>query len=314
MGLAYLLARAADTITDTKLLPPEQRREYLISFRQQVHGPACPEPLRQIELALTGKQSIPAERELLESLLIAFAALESTAEPDRTLIRSVVVTLSQGMEYDLVTFPPEDSGWVAPLEDRAALDWYVYQVAGCVGEFWTAITMAHMPALQGLNRERMSELGVAFGKALQLTNVLRDVPKDLRMGRCYLPGTDLAQIGLSPEELLSPSKGPEARPVLVEWAKTALEHYASAEEYLYAIPRRCLRLRLAVLWPMLFGLATLARLARNDLWLDPAQPSRVNRMWVYRTMVLSAVGAYSNGILRTWIRGWRKKVEDALER
>ena len=171
-------------------------------------------------------QSLPGERELLTSLPASFSLLEALAEPDRSLVRGVVRTLTQGMEADLTTFQSEDSGLVGWIEDAAALDQYIYQVAGCVGEFWTAITMAHVPSLKEWDRQRMSENGVAFGKALQLTNVLRDMPRDLRIGRCYLPRADLAEIGVSPEELLDPSNSATVRPVLVAWIQVAMEYYA----------------------------------------------------------------------------------------
>ena len=44
----------------------------------------------------------------------------------------------------------------------------------------------------------MRARGVRFGKALQMTNVLRDVPADLASGRCYLPAAELAALGLAP--------------------------------------------------------------------------------------------------------------------
>ena len=312
VGLAYLLGRAADTIADTGLIPPQERLEHLLSFRQQVQGPARPEPLKHIEEALTGKQSLSQERELLSSLRPVFSLLESTAEPDRAAIRSVVMTLTQGMEFDLITFPPEDSGSVAATNDADELERYAYLVAGCVGEFWTSVAMAHTPSLSGWDQERMKQTGVRFGQALQLTNVLRDVPKDLRIGRCYLPRTDLSGVGLTPDDLLDQSTGDSARLVLVGWLNRTLEHYISAEEYLLAIPRRNLRLRLAVLWPILIGLATLAKLARNPSWLDPAYPSRVDRRWVYRTLALSIPAAFSNRLLRGWILRLRRRVEQAL--
>jgi farnesyl-diphosphate farnesyltransferase len=312
VGLAYLLARAADTVADTRLISPGDRLGHLLAFRGQIKGPARLEDLRKLERALTEKQSSPAERELLTRLPTAFSMLEASPEPDRALVRSVVVALTRGMETDLTVFPAEDSGRIAAFEDDVALDRYTYDVAGCVGEFWTAITMAHLPALKAWDGERMARTGVSFGKALQLTNVLRDVPMDLRIGRCYLPQTGLSGAGLSPEELLDPSSGVRARPVLVAWIETALEHYAAAEEYLLAIPRRCVRIRLAVLWPILIGLATLARLARNRRWLDPAHPSRVSRGWVYRTMAVSWPGAGSNRLLRAWIAHLRKQVQAAL--
>lgn len=312
VGLAYLLARAADTIADTRLLSPSRRLDHLLVFRDQLEGPARLKPLQQIGGELTEKQSVPEERELLMSLPAAFSLLEGLPESDRYLVHDVVRSLTQGMETDLVTFPAEDSGLVGCIEDAAALDRYIYQVAGCVGEFWTAITTAHVPALKAWDSQRMTETGVAFGKALQLTNVLRDVPRDLRIGRCYLPRTDLAGIGMSPEELLDPAKGTAARPVLVAWLQVAMEYYASAEQYLLAIPRRSLRLRLAVLWPILIGLATLARLAGNERWLDPSCPSRVGRGWVYRTVALSWPAAHSNRILGAWIARLRRQVEAAI--
>ena len=313
IGLAYLLARAADTIADTRLLPAERRLEYLLLLRRQVQGEVNMPELQGMNAALTDGQSTPEERELLDSLPQALAMLQACRDVDRDLIRQVVVTLTRGMEMDLTIFPAEDSGRIGALESRAELDNHLYHAAGCVGEFWTEITMAHVRALRRWETQVMREAGVRFGKALQMTNVLRDVPKDLRMGRCYLPKADLDQIGVGPEELLDPAAGPRARPVLVEGIELALGHYAAAaEDYLVAIPRRCLRLRLAALWPVIIGLATLAELASNQRWLDPAHPSRVSRGWVYRMMAFSLPAAASNGVLGAWIGRWRKRVEAGL--
>ena len=312
IGLAYLLARAADTIADTRLLPADRRLEYLLLLRRQVQGAVNAPELQGMNAALTDRQASPQGRELLSSLPQALAMLQDCQEVDRDPIRRVLVTLTQGMEMDLTTFPAEDSVGIVALETCADLDSHLYYAAGCVGEFWTAITMAHAPALRRWEPQVMSEAGVRFGKALQLTNVLRDVPKDLMVGRCYLPRAELAQIGVGPEELLDPAAGPGARPVLVGGIELALGHYAAAEEYLLAIPRRCWRLRLAALWPVIIGLATLAELASNPRWLDPAHPSRVSRGWVYRMMAFSLAAAASNRVLRAWIGRWRKRVEDVL--
>ncbi|MCH8351891.1 MAG: squalene/phytoene synthase family protein [Chloroflexi bacterium] len=312
VGVAYLLARAADTIADTRLLPPERRLRSLLAFREQLVGPVNPQVLEELGWDLAQRLANPSEQVLLVSLPQVFSLLEALPDGDLSQVRSVVVTLTCGMEMDLTAFPPGDSGRVTALKDLAALDQYTYFVAGCVGEFWTAVTVAHTPGLQGWDLPAMSGLGVRFGKALQLTNVLRDVPKDLRLGRCYLPEDQLTSLGLVPRDLLDPQAGSKARPVLVDGIRRALDHFAAAEEYVLAIPRRSVRLRLAVLWPVLIGLATLAKLARNQDWLDPDRPARVSRRWVYRTMALSWPAASWNGILSAWIRGLRQRVEQAL--
>jgi farnesyl-diphosphate farnesyltransferase len=312
VSLAYLLARAADTIADTRLLPPAERLRHLLAFRAQVQGPANAITLNQIELALTDKQSLPAERVLLQSLSEAFALLEAQPEADRARVRHVVTTLTRGMELDLNTFPAEDSGRLAALPNPVALENYIYYVAGCVGEFWTEITAAHAPALRGWDVKRLSETGVRFGKALQLTNVLRDVPRDLRIGRCYLPADELAAVGLRPEDLLKPETGDRARVVLVARLRVALQYYCSAEEYLLAIPRGSLRLRLAVLWPILIGLVTLGQLVRCRQWLHPDVVVRAGQLWVYWMLAVSVPCAFSDTLLKWWIGRLRRKVESAL--
>ncbi len=312
VGLAYLLARAGDTIADTRLLPPKERLVHLMEFRRQVEGPASMAGLLSIGDALTDRQSVPAERELLQSLPTVFAVLEAMVESDRRLVRSIVAKLTRGMEMDLETFPPEESGKVAAIKDRDRLDEYVYLVAGCVGEFWTSMTMKHTASLSDWDETEMSVLGVGFGKALQMTNILRDVPRDLRIGRCYLPQNNLDELGLSPGDLLDAALASRARPALVRGIETALVHYGRAEDYIVALPRRNVRLRLATLWPVLIGLATLRLVAREDSWLDPGRTSKVGRMWVYRMMAMSILGVHGNNAIRRWVGRLRSDVQRAL--
>ena len=107
IGLAYLLARAADTIADTRIVSPEKRLHHLLSFRQQVVGPVSPDSLQAIKVDLLDKQDISAEQQLIEMLPSAFDLLATIPEEDCQLVRQVVVTLTKGMEIDLKTFPPE---------------------------------------------------------------------------------------------------------------------------------------------------------------------------------------------------------------
>ena len=267
-GLAYLLARAADTIADTRTLPPEQRLTALQAFRRRIVGPADGSEPPTLTAGLDMAAATPGEAALLDALPDALALLESLPDADRQLVRQVVDTLTQGMEFDLTRFPaeaaaPEFPITITALETAAELDRYVYLVAGCVGEFWTALCRRHDAALAGWDADGMAALGVRFGKALQLTNVLRDVPRDLRMGRCYLPLDELTAAGLTPAALLLPANSAPARPLLRRWLLTALEHFEAAEAYLLAIPRRRVRLRLAAYWPLALGLMTLALLARR---------------------------------------------------
>ena len=314
VAVAYLLARAADTIADTRALPPPRRLEMLLAFRSLVEsggtGPSIADIVAEFDTRSDGVSA--GEKTLLGHAGSLLRLLEGLPEADRQRVSKVVVTLTRGMELDLTSFPPEDSGKLGALESPEQLDEYTYLVAGCAGEFWTQVTMAHEPRLARLNVEEMAALGIRFGKALQLTNVLRDVPRDLRIGRCYLPAGALVASGLAPPDLLEPANADKARTVLVPWIRTALEHFESAENYILATPRSCVRLRLAALWPVLLGLATLEKLALSGQWLDPDRPSRVRRRWVYGMMARSVAAVRSDTLVRRWIHGLRRRVERAL--
>ena len=309
ISLAYLLARAADTIADTQIIPPAQRLELLLSFRSQVNRRESELELVRIEQTLIEHQANPHERLLLKSLGPALQLLTSLEARDRTEVMNVVNTLTTGMEFDLRTFPLETSGELVALSAMADLDHYTYLVAGCVGEFWTKMTVEHTPALRNWNMEEMSICGIRFGKALQMTNVMRDCPKDLRIGRCYLPLELLKKSGLSPDQLLEPANSLKAKAVLFELLKITLGHYNEAVRYVLAIPQSCGRLRLACLWPILIGLETLNELAQNKQWLDPEHPSKISRRRVYRDIALSLPTVGSDTIVKSWLDNGIKKVE-----
>ncbi|MFM0110878.1 phytoene/squalene synthase family protein [Paraburkholderia nemoris] len=313
IGLAYLLARAADTIADTSLISPEQRLAMLLSLRDQVSGaPNDGALFQRMATEVAGQQVQSDEKVLLESLGPALEVLSQLSESDRKAVREIVSTLTEGMEFDLRTFPDERSGQIAALCEYEELDRYTYLVAGCVGEFWTTMTYAHMPGTLKERPEIMARRGVRFGKALQMTNVLRDCGKDLRIGRCYLPQTMLDQSGLSAQDLLQPENFVRARPLMVELVRKSLDHFREALDYTLAIPAFSVRLRLACLWPILIGLDTLLLLVDNNDWLDPAKVSKVRRNQVYQIIASSLLLVPSNGLVRASVEKRIKQIEARL--
>ncbi|SIT41706.1 Squalene/phytoene synthase [Paraburkholderia ribeironis] len=309
IGLAYLLARAADTIADTSLISPEQRLALLLSLRARVNGATDDGLFQRMAAEVAGQQIQSDEKVLLESLGPALDVLAQLSEADRKAVREVVSTLTDGMEFDLRTFPDERSGQIAALREYDELDRYTYLVAGCVGEFWTAMTYAHLPGTLKVQPDIMARRGVRFGKALQMTNVLRDCGKDLRIGRCYLPQSMLDRYGLSARDLLVPANSLRVRPLLVELLRKTLDHFREALDYTLAIPAFSVRLRLACLWPILIGLDTLSLLVDNDAWLDPQKASKVRRNDVYRIIASSLLLAPSNALVRNAIETRIRQIE-----
>jgi farnesyl-diphosphate farnesyltransferase len=311
IGLAYLLARAADTIADTRIVPRPDRLGYLDLLRQELDLPAASR-VGEIAEALTGPQRIPAEGELLTRLPECLTALREMAAGDRAHVRRLLQTLITGMQTDLRTFPGQDEGGLIALESRDDLDRYTYYAAGCVGEFWTDMVMAHRPACDQWDAEGMRRLGVRFGQALQMTNILRDLPQDLRIGRCYLPRQDLAAAGLTPADLLDPAAISRLRPVLRELLTAALECYDDAWAYTRALPRREWRVRLACSWPMLIGLQTLERIGHATNLLDPRVIVKISRSAVYGLLLSSSIRVWSNAALRRPVQAAGRRARAAV--
>jgi len=257
IGLAYLLARTADTIADTGLVPVEQRLEALQRLRELISG-ASIAPLNFGELAQ--HQGAPAEKLLLEKVEDSLALLQTLSPADQQLVRAVLDTITGGQELDLRRFAGASQENIVALETAADLDDYTWRVAGCVGEFWTKMCRAHLFPRTRLDDAQLLADGIRFGKGLQLVNILRDLPADLRQGRCYLPQDKLNPAGLLPETLLSPINEARFRPLFHEHLDLAEAHLAAGWRYTNTLPFSQFRVRLACALPILIGVKTIERL------------------------------------------------------
>ncbi|MBI4606831.1 MAG: squalene/phytoene synthase family protein [Planctomycetes bacterium] len=303
LGLAYLFCRAADTISDRRLLSRERRLEHLRAFRARFEGGVpSPEAIEEIARTVGEPQAIPEERSLLRRLGDCFEELARLASGDQGLVRRLVTTLTRGMEMDLERFPSEESGLAGALATEEELDRYTYHVAGCVGEFWTDLQAAHIPALASWDLPAMRAKGVRFGKGLQLTNILRDVDRDLAIGRAYFPRPRLEAAGVTPEGLKAGRGRERLRPILRDYVELTLGHYRAGWEYTLAIPRRVPRLRLACAWPLLIGLRTLALLARSPDPYAPGTHHKVPRGEVRAILAGSAARVFSDRALERLYR------------
>jgi farnesyl-diphosphate farnesyltransferase len=285
VGLAYLLARTTDTIADTGLVAPEKRLQALKELKERIMG-LHGAPLNFTELKQ--HQGSPAERILLEKCESALGLIETLTPGDRQLVREVLGTITSGQELDLERFGAATADHIVALRTAEELDDYTYRVAGCVGEFWTRICLAHLYPGTALDKSYLLANGVRFGQGLQLVNVLRDLPTDLRNGRCYLPGDQLTSRGLAPEELLKPENEGRVRPVYNAWLSRAESYLSAGWDYTNALPRGSVRVRLACAWPIQIGLET-TKLLRAGPILDSAKRVKVTRREVKKLMLRSVL-------------------------
>jgi len=286
VGLAYLLARATDTIADTATAPIEARVECLRAFA----GEGMSARLSEI------KPANEAEQYLLANLERVTGALQALPDADREKVAALLGKITRGQELDLLRFP--DPSTVRALETAGELDEYTYLVAGCVGEFWTHICGAHLHRYSRLDLGELARLGRGFGQGLQLVNILRDFPEDIGNGRCYLPMADLRMAGVSDPEELRRDMRPAA-PVFEAWRQKALLHHEAARQYIEAI--RPWRIRFACLLPWALGVRTLKMIGEKSP-MEEGRRVKVGRKEVGKIMRRAVWGAVSNGAVRRWAR------------
>ncbi|TKB62826.1 MAG: squalene/phytoene synthase family protein [Nitrospira sp.] len=283
VGLAYLFARAADTIADTELIDRPRRLGFLNRLREQfVRESIDWTEVRAIQEVVGPLQQDSAERILLERLDECFRLFLDFSSDDRQRIQRLMITLTQGMDMDLSVFPGASVADLTALKTPDDLDRYTYHVAGCVGEFWTDLMCAHRKALANWNIQQMSDVGVRFGKGLQLTNIVKDIAHDLKNGRCYIPEMMLDEAGLKPHDLLQQTNLPRFRPVLRKLIRLAVEHLDQGWLYTMAIPRYETRLRLACMWPILSAGESLKLVMNSPDLLNPAVKVKIPRSKVYQ--------------------------------
>jgi farnesyl-diphosphate farnesyltransferase len=277
VSLAYLLARATDTLADTATIPAAIRLTTLRSFARVIAGEldfdAVAEPLREF----AAQQSDPHERTLIESLRSSIDWLTKLDAANRADIRNVLLTIVRGQELDLEKFV--DSSQATSLRSAAELDEYTYLVAGCVGEFWTKLGFRHLARFAIRSPNEMTRLGIEYGKGLQLINVLRDRGADLRNGRDYLPAEDLAVAPL--EEVFG------------RWLDRAENGISAGIDYCSALTNW--RMRFATALPALIGARTIALLRVAG---PSAEKIKVPRKKIRRILAASALASISPAALR----------------
>jgi presqualene diphosphate synthase len=174
------------------------------------------------------------------------------------LKREDFLAIIDGMEMDV----PQDIR--AP--DMATLDLYCDRVASAVGRL--SVRVFGLPESDGIL------LAHHLGRALQLTNILRDIDEDAGLGRLYLPREGLLHAGITgddPAKVIVDRNLPKVCLPLVERAKS---HFEQADEIMKRNSRRAVR---APRIMSKYYRAVLELLIARGFAI-PREPVRVNKM------------------------------------
>jgi len=261
-SLGYLLARTSDTIADTTGVPTEERLGLLDAYAAAIEsGGSLPDwPAALLE------EAIPKEKILLERGSEVLATLKILPPAEQALVREVLQIIVSGQQKDLERFAGTDGSNPIALASDADLEDYTWRVAGCVGAFWTKLGFLTLgDSFSKAPQAELLERGIAYGKGLQLVNILRDLPRDLAAGRCYLPVSDVTYR----HEILQSH---------ARWLKQAQAWVEEGTIYARSLPLR--RLRAATVLPAWLAEETLAKL-EGASWEQLEHRVKIPRKRVY---------------------------------
>jgi presqualene diphosphate synthase len=254
-----------------RILPQEQREAMfqIYSFCRQVDDIADSDGPREQRLA-----ALQQWREDIDALYQGHppARLRDYVASVKQfgLEREDFLAIVDGMEMDI----PQDIR--AP--DLATLDLYCDRVASAVGRLSVKVF--------GLPREDGILLAHHLGRALQLTNILRDIDEDAAIGRLYLPSEGLAQAGISSTDPLIVAADPAVPKVCAPLVERARDHFAQADAIMARNSRRAVRA--PRIMSKYYGSILALLVARG--FANPRTPVRLNK--VARIAILLRYGFF----------------------
>jgi phytoene synthase len=188
MSTLYAFCREVDDVADEETVPLERRREQMQEWREDIRL-ACE----------GGEPKFPVNREM-KPIAAQYGLKQELFEE-----------LILGCEMDLD---------IKRHETFADLELYCHRVASVVGLLSIEIFGYQNPACK--------DYAEYLGKALQLTNILRDVRTDAELGRIYLPLEELERFNVRSEELLNFEYSDRYRQLAESIAARAKDFYRKA--------------------------------------------------------------------------------------
>src|SRR6266567_3415409 len=234
MSVLYAFCREIDDVADNESVPAERRREQLADWRADL-----------LRACAMETPHLAVHRELQPIIRQYHLPFQHFDE------------LLQGVEMDLD---------IKRYESYEQLELYCYRVASAVGLLSIEIF--------GYNNPACRDYAICLGKALQLTNILRDVRADAERGRIYLPLSELARFRVPPDEILRGEYSPRFFALAESVAGHAREFYRLARQKLPAEDRRSMvaaELMGSVYWRLL------RKLERRRFHVFGPTPTRLSK-------------------------------------
>jgi len=204
----------------------------------------------EVARAFAGKAQHPVGKEL------------SWAQSNFPIDEELLVEVLDGMLMDVMR---------KPILKASDLSLYTYRVAGVVGLLSIEIF--------GYSNRKARHFATSLGEALQLTNILRDVAEDARIGRIYLPQEDRIRYKIPDQAFKNGDVSGDMQQMLGEYADKAEAAYKQALTNLPDEDRESLRPSL-VMGAIYYAYLQQLRNVNFDVWQHPVHMLPLKKIWI----------------------------------
>jgi farnesyl-diphosphate farnesyltransferase len=305
---AYLLCRIVDTIEDEPSLNGRRKDYFCRQFLRTLDSERNAERFSN-ELCPSLSSGTPAaEHELIRNVPRVIRITRSFSEPQREALQRCVHTMAKGMaEFQL-------RGEKHGLQSLEDLDQYCYFVAGVVGQMLTRLFCLHSPEI-AKNHDPLMALAVSFGQGLQMTNILKDVWEDYRLGVCWLPRKLFAEEGFDLTDLPATRNRQGFERGIRRLIGISRGHLRDAVSYSLLIPKHETGIRNFCLWAIGLAVLTLRKIHNHLDYTDGSQV-KISRFSVKGTILATRLTLQNNALLKLLfsIAAWRLPPSPAASR
>ncbi|MCL1946852.1 MAG: squalene/phytoene synthase family protein [Chitinivibrionia bacterium] len=281
--VGYLFCRIADTYEDSEILSVEQKTQALDNFRKLFLSEG--KKLKYLDKIrdVCSDFKIDDDEEFLSLYPeTAFERYRTFPDGVKKSMISTVCEMVDGMKKTVIRQNSQEKIGTKSLEE---LEEYCYFVAGTVGNMLTDLFLYYSPWINEKLYEQMCEHKLAFGEALQLTNIIKDAMSDLKRGVSFIPRDLALQHGVDLEKLYLSKNREQAQKIMNILIIKAVKSLNRALLYSILIPKQEPRMRIFCVMPILFAIKTLAIAVENsDELLDSTGAVKVTREEVKSTI------------------------------
>ncbi|MCP4422941.1 MAG: squalene/phytoene synthase family protein [Chloroflexi bacterium] len=286
---AYLLLRVSDCLEDHDSMPAN-RKSHLLRLWADVLIERAPVSHLTDNIADLDNDDPEVHVAQNAGLILDWVRKLPTAlqEPIFTRVRRTTLGMARWQDHGPF------------VEDEAALDDYMHEVAGRVGYLVTDLFAWYSARIRE-RREQLMPLARQCGLALQTVNVIRGIPKDYERGWVFVPQTFMQEVGLTRDTLLEPENLEKSLLITNKLVSKAVRHLDHGLDYITLFPRRFHGIRLSLMWPFFFAVATLDKSRGNANVLF--SEAKIGRDQVKQIILQTKAFGWSNRWLANYYGG-----------